>query len=338
MQNVEIKSFQRLSILELLEKTKQVVSEERRISVDVLHHLREVENRKAFAQLGFKSLFEYAIGELKYSEASAMRRIQAMRALKENPELAEKIESGNLTVSGVARVQSFVRRDEKLTGEKWDSTEKKELFTQVLDASQREIEKTLSAISPQAAVLESVKPINENITEVKIYLTDQDLNELNQLRGLVAHELKSPGSNSELIKKMIGLSQEMVKIKKLGKQSAENLQRNASPMAEVKSAPKSKPEARSESRMETRVENKTEKNRDPVLYTTRYIPTRIKTQLYTRSNLQCEHVDPRTKQRCNSNFKLEIDHVLPFSLGGTNEIENLRILCRNHNELRTRDL
>ena len=39
----------------------------------VLHHLREVERRFLFAELGYSSLFEYCISELKYSAGSAQR-------------------------------------------------------------------------------------------------------------------------------------------------------------------------------------------------------------------------------------------------------------------------
>ncbi len=35
---------------------------------------------------------------------------------------------------------------------------------------------------------------------------------------------------------------------------------------------------------------------------------------------------------CQSNFKLELDHTVPFALGGSTTIENLRLLCRNCNQ------
>jgi hypothetical protein len=91
-----------LSSTELLSRTKSLVSEERRISTDVLHHLREIERRRIFAEAGFSSLFAYCVSELKYSEGSAYRRISAMRLLKECPEIEESIRDGSLSPRGGA--------------------------------------------------------------------------------------------------------------------------------------------------------------------------------------------------------------------------------------------
>jgi hypothetical protein len=37
-------------------------------------------------------------------------------------------------------------------------------------------------------------------------------------------------------------------------------------------------------------------------------------------------------QNCGGNFRLQIDHIKPFSLGGKTSSENLRILCFNCNQ------
>ena len=55
-----------------------LASEERRITLDVLHHLRECERRRLYAERGHSSLFDYVVKELGYAESSAQRRISAM--------------------------------------------------------------------------------------------------------------------------------------------------------------------------------------------------------------------------------------------------------------------
>lgn len=94
----------------LLSQTKLYVQKEREMTLQVLHHLKEVERRRLFASLGYSSLFDYVTRELGYCAASACRRIDAMRLLKEMPELEVKIQEGALTLSTVARAQSFSKK------------------------------------------------------------------------------------------------------------------------------------------------------------------------------------------------------------------------------------
>jgi 5-methylcytosine-specific restriction endonuclease McrA len=66
----------------------------------------------------------------------------------------------------------------------------------------------------------------------------------------------------------------------------------------------------------------------------KYISIRIKRQIWQRAQAQCEHLDHKTNQRCKSRFALEADHIEAIALGGSNELENLRLLCRAHNSRR----
>lgn len=52
--------------------------------------------------------------------------------------------------------------------------------------------------------------------------------------------------------------------------------------------------------------------------------TRIYVQLVHRDGEFCRIPD------CE-NVDLEIDHIIPISEGGTNELENLQLLCKHHN-------
>ena len=98
----------------LLNETDRLVQQERELLIEILRHLREIERRRLFSALGFKSLFEYAVRRLKYSEDQAGRRISAMRLMKELPEIEEKIEAGSLTLTNLGLVQSLFRQEEKV--------------------------------------------------------------------------------------------------------------------------------------------------------------------------------------------------------------------------------
>ncbi len=56
----------------------------------------------------------------------------------------------------------------------------------------------------------------------------------------------------------------------------------------------------------------------------RYIPIQVKENVYKRDQNQCS--------KCRSKHKLQIDHIIPFALGGTSKESNLRLLCRNCNQ------
>ena len=64
----------------------------------------------------------------------------------------------------------------------------------------------------------------------------------------------------------------------------------------------------------------------------RYIPSKVRHRVWMRDQGKCTYVCPKTKRRCSSGYLLQIDHIKPFSLGGTHEADNLRLLCANHNQ------
>src|SRR5690349_17009947 len=73
------------------------------------HHLCEIERRNLFCDVGYGSLFDYAVHELKYSEGQASRRINAMRLIKEIPQVEKSIANGELNLTNVAQAQTLFR-------------------------------------------------------------------------------------------------------------------------------------------------------------------------------------------------------------------------------------
>ena len=69
----------------------------------------------------------------------------------------------------------------------------------------------------------------------------------------------------------------------------------------------------------------------------RYIPAPVRREVWRRDGGCCSYVDPHSGRRCGSRFLLELDHIVPFALGGSAEPGNLRVYCAAHNRFRHRE-
>ena len=216
-----------LSDRDLLSRMRQLVQKERELLTEILHHLKEVERRKLFSDLGFKSLFDYAVRELGYSEGQAGRRIAAMKLLRELPqqeaqELERKIESGALNLTHLCQAQSFFNEVKKSAPTKtFDVGEKLEVLKSLEHKSSRQgqvalIEK-MEAVGIQApAPKEQAKILSSEQTELRLVLSRELLAQLEEVRTLLGP--KGLGMTwAELIQEMATLSLSSLMDKKFGK-------------------------------------------------------------------------------------------------------------------------
>lgn len=67
---------------------------------------------------------------------------------------------------------------------------------------------------------------------------------------------------------------------------------------------------------------------------TRYIP-KVTRRIVAKRNQEkrCVYKDPITQTQCEESNKLQFDHIKPYSKGGPNLAENLRLMCGHHNRL-----
>lgn len=170
----------------LLFDTKRLAQRYREVTTKLLHHLKEIDDRKLYAELGHHSLFDYVVKELGFSEPSAARRISAARLLKDVPGIEKKIENGDLTLSNLAKAaQTF--KNEKIT----DPIIKKEILSKIEHKSARECEKTLFEFTSPI----SVKPLNKIILEVD----DSVFEKFQSIKGLLAHKKLSLNDLMDLV-------------------------------------------------------------------------------------------------------------------------------------------
>jgi 5-methylcytosine-specific restriction endonuclease McrA len=67
----------------------------------------------------------------------------------------------------------------------------------------------------------------------------------------------------------------------------------------------------------------------------RNVPVAVRREVWKRSGGRCEWAFA-SGEICGSTVRLEYDHVAPRALGGPSRISNVRLLCRDHNQLAAR--
>ena len=229
--------------------------------------------------------------------------------------------------------------------------EKRDLINKVQGKSGRETEQLLSNTFPLiCSEREKVREINKDKVEIKVILNKESQEKLEALKKLLSH--KNPNmSYGELISLLaeMGLNKYDPK-RKINKKNysqsrvrrhdnnptkvAASTNARMKPNAEVTTGAERrantkmiKPQTASEQTTKQKINNN-----QKYLKHSRYIPSVVRHHVWMRDQGQCTYICPKTNRRCSSNHLLQIDHIKAFSRGGTNEPDNLRLLCANHNQ------
>ena len=103
---IERGRFSELGDQQLLEQTRRLAANQRCIDVHILDHLDEIDRRGLALRRGFSSLFDYAVRELRFSDAAAQRRIQAMRLCRRHGWVRASLQSGELSMTAAGQLEA----------------------------------------------------------------------------------------------------------------------------------------------------------------------------------------------------------------------------------------
>ena len=106
MNVIERRPFSELGDQQLLEQTKRLAANQRCLEVHILDHLDEIDRRGLALRRGFSSLFDYAVRELRFSDAAAQRRIQAMRLCRRHGWVRACLQSGALSMTSAGQLEA----------------------------------------------------------------------------------------------------------------------------------------------------------------------------------------------------------------------------------------
>ncbi len=347
-------SLRNLNDRQLLSATEILVRTEREILLSVLHHLQEIDRRKLYSALKFKSLFDYVVQKLGYSEDQACRRISAMRMLKSfSPEVCERIESkindGALCLTHLNMAQNFFKKEEAILSQKISSEKKLEVLEKIENTSTREAEKIVIGLSsaPIQIPPEKLRPITDELSELKTVLNKEQLAKIQKLKGLLAH--RNPNMEfTELLDVLLDLGMEefdpgqkvvrsyqskIFNQKGHGQIKSKLIQINKSVNSHSENSPAAQrvPNKTDLDQVNSSAKNPNENNESPATNVRlckptnpRFISAKIRREVWRKYQSQCAN--------CKSTFTLEIDHIQPLALGGNSEIKNLSMTCRSCNQ------
>ncbi len=290
-------NLKKLNRIELDQRIKTLAQKEREVLCEILFTIKEIDGRRAYLEFGFPSLFDYLTKSIGYSEGSAQRRIDAARLLAEIPEIASKIQSGEIKLNQVSLIQKTAREFIRTRGIQVSASEKLMLLDQISSMNQATSQAQVASFFDMPVLKEAKCNVQtDGSVRVEMTLSKDQFEKIKAAQELLSHLLTSDNLPEflELVSDKIIKQKAGVRFK----------------------------------------EQSTESSTATVAVNNRAIPLPIRKKEML-SQKCCQFKDKEGNQ-CQSRWQLQVDHIRPRWAGGSNEIENLQILCSQHNRLKYR--
>jgi hypothetical protein len=176
-----------------------------------------------------------------------------------------------------------------------------------------------------------VAPLGHRRHRVELTASDSLVDKLDRARALLSHS--HPGCDiADVIEQAVTMLVERLETKRFGARrtkkattrAATTVPRTADPVEASAPLPWSESEsAGAEARATPAAPSVPPKS-------SRYVPAQVRRAVYERDGGRCAHVDTEGR-RCTERGQLDIDHIVPWALGGPSTVDNLRLACRGHN-------
>ena len=153
-----LRSLESLSLVELSQGAKKLVSRERRHTAALIVHLAEISRRKGHLELGYASLFDYCQRHLGLGKYSVWNRTQVANVSRRFPQLLESLIEGKVTLSSLGVLAPH------LSEENID-----ELLGEAEGKTKEEVKEIVAALRPKPAVKPSIrrKPERKRVVAVE---------------------------------------------------------------------------------------------------------------------------------------------------------------------------
>lgn len=282
--------------------------EERKITQKLVEKIAFCEHKLFYAELGFASVMDWLMRGHKYAKTSAWRRWQAARLVTIVPEANDLMVEGSVNVTTLAALQSAIKQEENRTNQKISHERKEQLVQKIADQTCEQSARVIAIEFPELSFeqKETVRPVGATETKLTLIFSEADMAILNRVKEVASHSnFNASWSELIIVAAKEFLKQKDAMLKKPKSQKTGGRLNQKSSAAEQFGSPCSK-------------------NSEPLSYATEM-------QIRRRDGDECTFVDPISGTKCGSRMQIEVDHIVPRALGGSNDPENLRCLCRTHN-------
>jgi hypothetical protein len=319
---------------ELLRRLVELVGQSRRVEADLVAHIGEVDERRLYAREAAPSLFAYCTEVLHLSEAEAYLRIAAARASREHPVVLTMLGDGRLHLSAIAKLAPHLTPDNRET-----------LLELATHKSKRQVEELVAELAPRPDVpalmrkLPVERPKSEPPGAPELCPDAVGSGGL-ELRPdavapwrapapvrLASVEPLAPSRYKVQFTASAELHDKLERLRALMRSSVPDGDLGAI----IEQAVTEKLERLESARFaKTKAPRKTVAEPDP-RPSSRDVPAAVRRAVYERDEGRCRFVDEQGR-RCTARDRLEFHHWHPHGYGGDRSLQNIRLMCRTHNQ------
>ena len=305
--------YRTLTDAALLARLRELAASERGTVTDFVACLAEADGRaEVILGQGYPSLFEFCVQDLKLAESTAYHRLKAAKLVRLRPEILGLLAEGSVTLTNLCVIAPRLE-------------EHPALLDMIIGKRKREVEELLASFGVPKAVPDRIRPLPPAVparTEPTLFSTPAPAGATPPARRPTAGEAARAEPQTEFrfaagprftgafhrLRALLWHKYPEGRLEDLLYEAASEFIARRDPARE----PKSSPPRRTPSKGSRRV------------------PAAVRRAVWRRDAGRCAFLG--TSGRCGESRGLEIDHVVPWALGGTSVPENLRLLCRAHNQ------
>ncbi len=292
----------------------------------LLAHIAEIDARHLYADEGYDSMAAFCTGEWGLCEFAAYRRIGAARVARQFPALFDAVADGRLNLTAVTLLGPALTRENA-----------DELVALAAGRTKREVQDLLAAraAASAASACESVAGPDNSCTPLAPALVVSGDGQEEAPAPPALDSLAAPAAACAApgypLHAMLGRAEQddLEYLKALLSHVVPdgNLVQVLGRVfqAAIRELERRKFAVTAQPRAKAAAEDITSGNPDP-----RRIPRAVRRAVFERDGGRCTFTGANGR-RCESRWRLELDHIQPVAKGGESTAANLRLRCRTHN-------